>query len=130
MSTVTALTGFRVRTWEYQGTKRVGMVCNRCGYVVDPPDPAAATQADLEAAAGRHTCPPPIYEWDLWHRRAVAAGVAPELAELGRQVYRENSQHGWGLRIDEERMIRSAKNDPEETGHRWRTLLETDGGLL
>lgn len=126
---VTAPTGFRLRTWEYpKGTVRRGLVCNGCGYVVDPSNPATATSTDLAAAAQHHVCPAPIYEWDFWHRHARARGVDPELAELGRAVYREAYQHAWGARIDEESMIRSAKRAPRSTARRWAAMLEADAG--
>jgi hypothetical protein len=126
---VNAPAGFRLRTWVYEG-QRIGMVCNRCGYIADPLDPAAVTQADLDAAAAQHGCPPPVYDWDYWHRRAVAAGVDPELAELGREIHRENYQHDWGMRVDEEAMIRLAKEDPQGTRVRWRAMLDQDGPVL
>lgn len=34
--------------------------------------------------------------WDRWYEQAKASGVAPHLADLGRQVMRDNAQHGLG----------------------------------
>lgn len=129
MTNLTAPVGFRLRTWEYpEGTPRVGMVCNRCGCCVDPPDVTAVTWIELEEAADRHECVRPVCEWDFWHRRAVATGVDPQLAELGRALIRENYQHGWNAPVDEVAMIRSAKRSPKSTARRWQAMLDADAG--
>jgi hypothetical protein len=124
MSTLVAPEGFRPRTAE--GTARFGLVCNGCGYCADPDDPAGARQPDIDAAAARHNCPPPTYNWDFWHRRARRKGVDPELAELGRQVYRDAIQHAWNFRIDEDKMIGDALRDPIRTAERWSMLLSEE----
>lgn len=119
--------GFRLRTWEYPpGTHRTGMVCNACGYCADPKEPERVTQADLDRAAVSHQCPEPRYAWDLWHRQARAAGVTPELAELGRSAYREALQHGWPFRVDGDAMIRRALASPAETAAWWSRLLDEE----
>lgn len=119
--------GFRLRTWKYpEGTARFGLVCDGCGYCADPNDPAGAKQADIDFGAARHTCPPPKYPWDLWYRRARAEGVDPELADLGRQVYREAIQRAWNFSIDEEKMIQGALREPSRTAERWEMLLSEE----
>jgi hypothetical protein len=34
--------------------------------------------------------------WDKWEQKAQAAGVAADLAQLGREVMRDHSEHGKG----------------------------------
>ena len=34
--------------------------------------------------------------WDDWEQKALAAGVASDLAQLGREVMRDHSEHGKG----------------------------------
>lgn len=80
---------------------------------------------------------PDHYPWDDWQRDAVAAGVAPELAALGRSVIREAHQHSWcdslkyecGVTSDDcaQGMILEAKDQPEFCHIRWGWLLTTDG---
>ena len=81
---------------------------------------------------------PGEYPWDDWQRDALAAGLDPELATLGRAVMREADQHGWcdslkyecGIHDDPAMfagMIQSAKEQPEWQKARWTWLLETDG---
>jgi len=79
------------------------------------------------------------YPWDQWERDALAAGLDPELANLGRAVMREADQHGWcdslkyecGIYDDSPEMaagmILSAQEQPEWQKARWNWLLETDG---
>ena len=82
---------------------------------------------------------PGEYPWDDWERDALAAGLDPELATLGRAVMREADQHGWcdslkyecGIHDDSPEtsagMILSAQEQPEWQKARWNWLLETDG---
>lgn len=34
--------------------------------------------------------------WDTWEQKALAAGVAPDVAQLGREVMRDHCEHGKG----------------------------------
>ena len=82
---------------------------------------------------------PGEYPWDDWQRDALAAGLDPELATLGRAVMREADQHGWcdslkyecGIHDESPEtfagMILSAQEQPEWQKARWTWLLETDG---
>lgn len=80
---------------------------------------------------------PGAYPWDLWQREALDAGLAPELAALGRSVMREAYQHDWCDRLKYEcginnphtaaGMILCAKDQPFLTETRWQWLLATDG---
>lgn len=82
-------------------------------------------------------CTPGNFPWDEWERQAVAAGVAAELAALGRSVMREAYQHDWceplryecGVNRPEtaDGMIQAALQEPELTADRWDWLLATDG---
>ena len=75
------------------------------------------------------------YPWDVWCRRARAAGVGVELAELGRAVMREAEQHLWSPALHAEcgwldggeAMIARALAEPIAAQARWRYLLDTDG---
>lgn len=75
------------------------------------------------------------YPWDVWCRRARAAGVTVELAELGRAVMREAEQHLWSPAVqaecgwldDGEAMLARAVAEPAATRTRWQFLLDTDG---
>jgi len=66
--------------------------------------------------------------------KALAAGVAGDLAELGRAVMREHYQHGWSSYDNEvsvrsgDEMLRLALNEPDRAAARWQRLLDTDGG--
>jgi len=74
------------------------------------------------------------YAWDYWKTKALAAGVAIDLAELGRAVMREHYQHGWSSYDDEvsvhsgDEMLRLALSEPDKAAARWQRLLDTDGG--
>ena len=84
----------------------------------------------------RHHCTSGHYPWDHWCDRAKAAGVAGDLAELGRAVMREADQHMWPEALQDEcgwsddgaAMIDLAMQDPNAASTRWAWLLETDGG--
>ena len=101
-----------------------------------PPVPTAAAEA---TPAPPPTAPRkpvrPVHPWDEWHRRALAAGVAAELAELGRQVMREAEQHGWddslaaGCGGDDggQAMLELALAEPATAAATWRRLLDRDG---
>ena len=75
------------------------------------------------------------YPWDRWQRKALAAGVAPELADLGRAVMREAYQHDWDKRLkmlcgwnDHGRcIIQQALHCPAVVRQRWQRMLDTDG---
>ena len=75
------------------------------------------------------------YPWDYWQAIALAAGVPPELASLGRSVMREAHQHAWSERLQSlcgwndkgKRMIGLALRSPRTAEKRWQDLLATDG---
>lgn len=89
----------------------------------------------LTAAAPIHLRPYGSYPWDDWQRSALAAGLPPELAALGRSVMREACQHDWcerlqaecGHRDDGRAMLRRVLAHPRRTAARWEWLLHTDG---
>jgi len=74
------------------------------------------------------------YAWDYWKTKALASGVAVDLAELGRAVMREHYQHGWSSYDDEvsirsgDEMLRLALSEPYRAAARWQWLLDNDGG--
>ena len=81
---------------------------------------------------------PGEYPWDDFQREALAAGIDPELATLGRAVMREADQHGWcdSLKYEcgifhpfceTDGMIRGAKEQPAHYRNRWEWLIATDG---
>ncbi len=96
-----------------------------------------ATPATTDFDRQMFECPPGEFPWDVWARQAVAAGVAAELAALGRSVMREAYQHGWceSLRYEcgvnqpgtAAGMIACAKDQPHLVGARWQWLLAADG---
>jgi predicted NAD-dependent protein-ADP-ribosyltransferase YbiA (DUF1768 family) len=68
--------------------------------------------------------------WDEWKQEALAAGVPEDLAQLGRDVLRENHQHGWGLEADElqiEQLIEFVTEEPDLARRRWTKLLAING---
>ena len=75
------------------------------------------------------------YPWDEWERRALAAGVAKELAQLGRAVMREAYNHGWDERLktfsgwndDGAQMLAGALRVPARISRQWEILMRTDG---
>jgi len=75
------------------------------------------------------------YPWDAWERRALAAGVTKELAQLGRAVMREAYNHGWDERLktfcgwndDGAQMLADALRAPASVSRQWEILLRTDG---
>jgi len=100
-----------------------------------PPEkntPAPRLRED-EVMAG---CDAGVFPWDGWEKHALAQGVAPDIAALGRAVIREAWQHGWlapyralcGWRDDGRLMLQLALNAPAFAQHVWSWLLETDGG--
>ena len=78
---------------------------------------------------------PGAYPWDDWQRAALAAGLAADLAALGRSLMREADQHCWCWRL----MVECGWNDagramlarllahPRRTAARLEWLLVTDG---
>jgi hypothetical protein len=80
-------------------------------------------------------CPFGNYPWDEWERRALAAGVAKELAQLGRAVMREAYNHGWtenlktlcGWNDDGALMLAGALRAPARISRQWKILMRTDG---
>lgn len=74
---------------------------------------------------------PPRFEWDYWEEDALARGLDPELATLGRAVLREAINHNWSP------MLREVCSDvtldevlfkaPELARRLYEVLLETDG---
>ncbi|MFI5305213.1 MAG: hypothetical protein ACHQYP_10525 [Nitrospiria bacterium] len=73
------------------------------------------------------------YHWDDWEADALARGVDPKLAELGRSIMREHFQHDWddfgsevGFRAGTS-MIELALKHPKKAEERWKHLLDTDG---
>jgi hypothetical protein len=99
-----------------------------------PENPAPAPRLrEGEVMAGRDIG---VFPWDGWEKHALARGVAPVLATLGRAVIREAWQHGWderhrslcGWRDDGRRMLRLALRNPALARERWSRLLDTDGG--
>lgn len=75
------------------------------------------------------------YPWDEWERRALAAGVEKEVAQLGRAVMREAYNHGWDGRLktfcgwddDGAQMLADALRAPASASRQWEILLRTDG---
>jgi hypothetical protein len=75
------------------------------------------------------------YPWDDWERRALDAGVAKELAGLGRAVMREAYQHDWtdelkslcGWRDDGQALLTFALRAPKTARRQWDILMRTDG---
>ena len=76
---------------------------------------------------------PNEYPWDEWEDQALAAGVHPDLAALGRAVFRDQCQHDWNKFYGEvgpsaaEIMIDLALKNPARAKERWTYLLQTDG---
>lgn len=76
------------------------------------------------------------FPWDHWKERALAAGMRPELAVLGRAVMREAYQHAWnedlqrvcGWEDEGNAMLVAALEAPEQAAAEWQSLLDTDGG--
>lgn len=75
------------------------------------------------------------YAWDRWQQTALAAGLTPDLASLGRSVMREAVQHDWcpdlckmcGWEDQGQAMLELAQQDPVIAEELWNHLLETDG---
>lgn len=75
------------------------------------------------------------YAWDRWENQARAAGLAQDLAGLGRAVMREAVQHDWTPELKAEcgwtdygqAMLKLALRDGAAAEERWKYLLETDG---
>lgn len=94
------------------------------------PDPKPASPATEPAPLRVHP-EPPVYPWDFWARDALARGLAPELAILGRAVIRETDQHAWSgvaerfayEHVVGELMTRS----PDLAKRLYEVILETDG---
>ena len=77
---------------------------------------------------------PGDFPWDRWQSCAAQAGLAEELANLGRSVFREAFQHDWpdeakvecGWLDGGQTMIYQALAFPAETSSRWRYLYSAD----
>ena len=84
-----------------------------------------------------HHCQPGSYPWDFWETRALEAGLANELAVLGRAVMREAVQHNWrpqlqaecGWNDEGEEMLELALSEAKQAAERWEHLLQTDGEI-
>jgi len=98
----------------------------------------AMTESDPKPAEPTPNTPPlrvhpepPVYRWDFWAQDALARGLAPELASLGRAVIRETDQHGWhGLadRLADEWLVEELMTRSPDLARRlYEVLLETDG---
>jgi len=83
------------------------------------------------------TMKPGSYPWDHWQTRALEAGLANELAVLGRAVMREAVQHNWRPHLQAEcgwgdeggKMLELALSKPKQAAKRWEHLLQTDGEI-
>jgi len=66
------------------------------------------------------------YTWDLWELRALASGVSPELARLGRDVLRcaHFQATGTSATTDEGGMLRLALNAPDAATVSWSQLID------
>ena len=87
-------------------------------------------------AETRHRCEYGHYPWDQWFTRAQNAGIAEDLAHLGRSLMREADQHGWAAELWErcgwteesaDGMVRFALESPVLAKKHWDRLMETDG---
>ena len=95
-------------------------------------NPSAPPRLDLATvlACGFGHCP-----WDDWERWALARGLAPELAGLGRLLIREACQHDWpdelkalgGWGDDGRALLQLGLDTPTSARHVWAILLRTDG---
>jgi hypothetical protein len=119
-----------------RGDEQVEAHAAESGYAGDWITPDEARE--LRACEDRLlTCQPGGYPWDDWQREALAAGVADELANLGRAVMREAHQHAWceelrfecgaGHEDSAKGMIAEALEQPDWARSRWSWLLATDG---
>ena len=78
---------------------------------------------------------PGTYPWDDWERFAIANGLDPKMATLGRAVVREAYQHDWntwvkslcGWQDNGKRMLKFALQSPDEARVLWECLLKLDG---
>lgn len=119
-----------------RGDEQVEAHAAESGYAGDwiTPDEARELRAREDRLLA---CKPGEYPWDDWQREALAAGVAADLAQLGRAVMREAHQHAWcdslkyecgaGHEGSAKGMILEAKECPERCRSRWEWLLATDG---
>jgi hypothetical protein len=70
--------------------------------------------------------------WERWYDRALEAGVADELAVLGRSLMREAWQRGYrgeqaaecGWLDDGEAMLELARSRPRQAASAWRRILD------
>jgi len=73
----------------------------------------------------------PFFEWDEWSEAALKNGMDPELADLGRAVHREASQHNWPqcLRVvcQEPDLNDILLRAPIQARQFYETMLATDG---
>ncbi len=97
-------------------------------YVLAVADPNIAPVA-VPTYNSRH------YPWDRWQIRALAAGVPPDIARLGRSLIRAGHQTDWGdchspqcgRSDDGNDMLRLAMRDPREAQSQWRSLVAECG---
>ena len=76
-----------------------------------------------------------LFEWDFWKSRALALGVAEDLAELGRSIMRDAYLERWpeeslgecGWWDDGFGMLAQAQKNPREIRKRWEALLTRYG---
>jgi hypothetical protein len=93
-----------------------------------PPPPRLNLNAVLDCSFGN-------YPWDGWHGHALARGLSPDLAGLGRLLIREAFNHGWeawlqnlcGWRDDGQALLACALRFPKAARRRWDVLMRTDG---
>lgn len=75
------------------------------------------------------------YPWDKWEAVAKEIGLADNLCNLGRALFREAFQHDWSDELKVEcgwldggqRMIYQALAFPDECFERWQHLLDSNG---
>lgn len=91
--------------------------------------PQAMNDTDPDPIPPDYT--PPRYGWDYWEEDALARGLDPGLATLGRAVIRETDQHRWGgvaARLAEAGVVEELlARSPELARRLYEVLLETDG---
>jgi hypothetical protein len=69
--------------------------------------------------------------WDRWEQKAIAAGVDPALAQLGREVMRDHCEHGKGDYLlgeesDGDKMLAICLKDAQASKRRFQEELYPD----